>query len=63
MRELELVGPGDPVSETAKEQYAALFQGTLAPKTIAALRAATRLGDAEISKVASALAVDELAAV
>jgi hypothetical protein len=62
MRELELVRPSNPISEMTSKQYVALFQAPLAPKSIAALRAATRLGDAEISKVASALAADELAA-
>jgi hypothetical protein len=43
-------------------KYSAPFQGPLAPKSIAALRVATRLGDAEVSRAAAALATDELAA-
>jgi hypothetical protein len=61
MRELKLVGPDEAVSEAASKQYAAFFQGPLAPKSIAALRAATHR-DTEVSKVAAALTVDELAA-
>jgi hypothetical protein len=62
MRELVLVGPSEPISEVAHKKFSDLFQGPLAAKSIAALRAATRLGDAEVSMVASALATDELAA-
>jgi hypothetical protein len=62
MRELELVGPDERILEAASKQYEVLFQGPLAPKSIATLRVATRLGHAEVSKVAAVLAADELAA-
>jgi hypothetical protein len=56
------VGPGKQVSEVAQAKYSTLFQGPLAPKSITALRAATRLGDAEVSRAASALASEVLVA-
>jgi hypothetical protein len=55
-------GPGELVSEVVRKQFSALFQGPLAPKSIAALRAATRSGDAEVFRVAAALAMDKLVA-
>jgi hypothetical protein len=62
MRELELVGPSEPCFEAACKKFSDLFQGPLGAKSIAALRAATRLGDGEVTRVASALATDEVAA-
>jgi hypothetical protein len=62
IRELDLVGPSKKVSDVAQENYATLFQGPLTPKSIVMLRAATRLGDVEVAKAASALASEELAA-
>jgi hypothetical protein len=35
MRELELVGPDERILEAASKQYEVLFQGPLAPKSIA----------------------------
>jgi hypothetical protein len=45
------VGPSEPISEAAHKRFSDLFQGPLAAKSIDALRAATRLGDAEVSRV------------
>jgi hypothetical protein len=37
IRELELAGPGEPISEGVRKQYTDLFQGPLAAKSVAAL--------------------------
>jgi hypothetical protein len=39
-----------------------MFQGPLAPKAIAAIRAATRLENGRIAEAATAMATEELAA-
>jgi hypothetical protein len=62
IRELELAGPGELFSEAVHMQYSDMFQGPLAAKSIAVLRAATHLGDADVSKEASMFDVDELPA-
>jgi hypothetical protein len=60
IREPDLVGLGELVSKAVRKHYAAPFQGPLAPKSITALRAATRLGVANVSRAASALSTEEL---
>jgi hypothetical protein len=57
-----LAGTGEPVSEAAYKEYAALFKGPLTPKAIAALRVATRLANDDVSRAAVALAMEEMAA-
>jgi hypothetical protein len=44
------------------QKFAEMFQGPFAPKAIAALRAAMRLANNQVTKAATALAVGELAA-
>jgi hypothetical protein len=62
IKQLDLAGAGEAASAAAFKQYAAMFQGPLAPKAIAALRAATRLADDDVSKAAVALAMEVEAA-
>jgi hypothetical protein len=50
IRLLDLARPSEPSSEAAHKQYAALFQGPLTSKSIAAIRAATHLADALVSE-------------
>jgi hypothetical protein len=60
IRQLDLTRTGEAVSDTAFKQYAALFMCPLALNAIAALRAATCLADNDVSKVAMALAMEEV---
>jgi hypothetical protein len=48
--------------DEAVKKFVAMFDGPLAPKTIEALRAATRLADGQLTQAAAALASAEVAA-
>jgi hypothetical protein len=50
------------MGEAELRQLADLLRGPLAPKTIEAIRAVTRLADDQITRAAAAMAKDELAA-
>jgi hypothetical protein len=52
---------GEDGDEVVKK-YSAMFQGPLAPKAIAAIRAATRLENGRIAEAATTMATEELAA-
>jgi hypothetical protein len=60
IKQLDLARTGEAVSDTGFKQYAALFMCPLVLKAIAALRAATRLADDDVSNVATALAMEEV---
>jgi hypothetical protein len=62
MHQLGLAQAGEPIGDAAMEKYAEMFQGLLAPGAIAALRAATRPANNQLSEVAAAMAQGELAA-
>jgi hypothetical protein len=62
IHELELAGTGGKIGDEVVRKYSAMFQGALEPKTIAAIRAATRLQDSRMVEVVDALASEELAA-
>jgi hypothetical protein len=62
IQQLELVGPGDKIDSDAQKKFEELFQGPLAPQSIAAIHVATRLADDQIMKAAAAMAANELAA-
>jgi hypothetical protein len=62
IRQLDLAGSSEPIGDAALQQYIDHFKGPLAPNTIAAIRATTRLADGTIPQVAAALAQEELAA-
>jgi hypothetical protein len=62
IKELDLVGSGQPIAEAAKKKFSELFQEPLAHKSIAAIRVATRLADDYISRAAAAMAANEMVA-
>jgi hypothetical protein len=64
IRELDIAsfGGGGEVADEAVKKYSAMFQGPLAPKAIAVIRAATRLENERITEAAMTMTMDELAA-
>jgi hypothetical protein len=60
IRQLELAGPGKKIDDAAKQSYVKLFQGPLTPKSITAIRTATRLADDQITRASMAMAVDKI---
>jgi hypothetical protein len=56
------MGLAEPIGEEALRRYASLFDGPLTPQSVATIRAVTRLGDDHVTRVAAALATDEMAA-
>jgi hypothetical protein len=62
IRQLNLTGPSECIGDEAVQKYTAMFNGPLAPKTIEALRAATRLADGHLTQAATALASAGVAA-
>jgi hypothetical protein len=62
IRQLNLTGPSECIGDEAVQKYTAMFNGPLAPKTIEALRAATRLAEGHLAQAATALASAEVAA-
>jgi hypothetical protein len=59
---MDLVEPGEPIGDEALKKFSAMFQGSLAPKAVAAICVTTKLVDPHIAAAASALALDELVA-
>jgi hypothetical protein len=61
IRELELAGTGGKIGDEAGRKYSTMFQGSLEPKAIAVIQAATGLQDGHMVEAAAALASEELA--
>jgi hypothetical protein len=55
------VRPSEQIDDEAIKLHASLFKGPLAAKSIAAIRAVTRLSDDHMVKTAAAMAMDDLA--
>jgi hypothetical protein len=62
IRQLDLAGLKEDIGDATLTQYAALFHSSLVVKSIEAIRAATRLVDANITNAATMLVPVELAA-
>lgn len=60
--QLDLAGTEEPIGDEALKKFGATFRNGLSKKAIAAIRAATKLANGQITKVTTVLAEEERAA-